>query len=154
MKLRNAQIKDALDCMSQLCGGTDTTGKVHLPLNRLPIVASLKAARTRKSLAEAWEICEEERHKLIDEYGVETGDGKRTIPPETDAWNSFWKAYSSLLEDESEINVEPITLEDLENGYYRDPESGHKDSLDISPVEIGVLIDTHIVLESKTNTGE
>ena len=136
MKLTNAQVKAALDCMGVLCGEN----------NRLPVVAALKADRTLRALSAAWEPCEAIRKQLVQDHGEDHEGGKRVMPGMA-GWPAFVEAYNEMAAQEADVAVEPITVADVEKGYSRDPETGKKDALDISPAHLGALVEIGIIEE-------
>jgi hypothetical protein len=134
MTLTNGAVKAALDAMQALCG----------PTNRLPVVASLRADRTLRALATAWEPCERVRMQLLRDHG-ETNGEQVSISPHMPGWPAFAEAYNEMGAEEVEVAVEPLKLSDIEQGYARDAETGKKEPLDISPAQLGALVELGLI---------
>ena len=134
MKLTNGQIQAAVEAMGELCG----------PLNRLPTLAALKAARTLRAMAHAWEPCDAVRRRLIEEHG-EAIPGGHQVRPGMPGWEAYVAAIAEMGAQEQEVAVEPVALADVEAGYSRDPETRRKGPLDVAPVRLGLLIELGLV---------
>ncbi|MCR4375330.1 MAG: hypothetical protein NUW22_10815 [Acidobacteria bacterium] len=141
MKLKNGDLKAGLDAMEALCTGA----------NRLPILAALRADRTYRRLREAWAPVAEKLNQLIldhgepqkDEKGADTG--QVSINPSMAGWAEYVAARADAFMAESEVNVETLTLADIEAGWSK--EDGKKGPLDIAPASIGHLIVLGIVVD-------
>ena len=136
--MTNAEIKAALECMTALCG----------PTNRLPTLAALKADRTLRALREAWAPVRAIQDGLIREHGKET-DGGHEINPKCEGWADYVREANALYADETEVALHPITLKDIEAGWSRDPETGKKDGLDISPAQLGALVELGCIVDAE-----
>jgi hypothetical protein len=130
MKLTNGAVQIATEAMTALCG----------PTNRLPVVAALKADRTLRALAAEAAIFEPRRNQYIQDHGAKTDDGWR-IEPGMDGWDGYVEMHGI----EVEVAVEPVKMADVEQGYARDPETGRKEALDISPAQLGALVALGII---------
>jgi hypothetical protein len=132
--MKNVEVKVALDCMAVLCG----------PLNRLPTLAALKADRTLRALRSAYEPVEAIRIKLVEEHGEKAGE--ETKVPDANL-PAFIAAYNELMGAETDVTIQPIRTADVQAGYSRDPATGKKDIIDISPAQLGVLVELGIITE-------
>jgi hypothetical protein len=132
--MKNGEIKVALDCMTVLCG----------PTNRLPTLAALKADRTLRALRSAFEPVEAVRVKLVEEHGEKEGNGYRVTEA---GWPGFAVAYNELMAAETDVTLHPITVADVGAGFSRDAD-GKKDALDISPAQLGALVELGCVTEA------
>lgn len=134
LTLRNADLKAAHDAMETLCTGT----------NRLPTLAALRADRTLRRLREAWAPIATIHQTLVKDNGEEK-DGMLRV---TDAnMPTFLTAWSEALSVETEVEVDTLTVADIEAGWSR--EDGKKGPLDISPADLGNLIVLGIIVEPK-----
>ena len=130
----NNELKAALDAMAEVCA----------PENRFPVVTSIRAYRNHKRLAEAWEPAEQVRNTLIQEYGEKVGDAgswRITDPDGLAAFAELMQANGVAVE------LEVLSLAEVEKGYVKDPATGTKEPLGISPSAIGVLMDLHVLTE-------
>ena len=133
----NGQIKNALDAITEVCA----------PENRFPIVTSIRAYRNHKRLAEAWESADQERSALIREHGVEK-DGTFHVLPDSDGYPAFVEGYTEIIQMNGQaLELEILSLAEIEKGYVRDPETGRKTDLGVSPGAIGVLMELNVVTE-------
>ena len=143
--LKNEDVQRALLAMARLVGGG----------NRLATLPGLRAARTRTTLAKAWEPVEERRLQLLKDHGKPARGGKAydfDTPEARKAWADGWK---EACEEERTLELEPLTLAEVGAGYYRDPETGQKEpGLDLSPEDLGILVELGLVQvmpETSTN---
>lgn len=72
----------------------------------LPARMSFRLARVMREMNDILKNLEEERSKLIKKYGQDNGDGNITVS-ETNK-DMFLEEFQSVLEDQVEINWEPI----------------------------------------------
>lgn len=135
MKLTNADVNAALAAMTQVCGGG----------NRLATLPALRAARIKAALAKAWEPCEEHRVQLCQDHGKLDESGTAYVFESAAARRAFEAGWQEVLGEQREIEVETLTLAEVEAGHYR-TEGGKKESgLDLSPDHLGVLVRVGIV---------
>ncbi len=133
----NGQVKNALDAMTEVCA----------PENRFPIVTSVRVYRNRRRLVEAWEPAEQVRNALIREHGVET-DGGFSVPANSEGYDAFIQGFTELVEmNGATVELEILSLAEIEKGYVKDPETGQKSSLGVSPAVIGLLMELELVTE-------
>ena len=133
MKLNNGAASTAMEDMAVLCG----------PNNRLPVVASLDADRGLRALVAEFKIFEPRRVQYIEDHGTKEGEGWK-IEPGSDGWDG----YVELMEAESGVDIKPLRMADIQAGYSRDPETGEKGLLDISPAQLGALVELGLIVET------
>lgn len=143
MTFRNGDLKAGLDAMEALCTGA----------NRLPILAALRADRTYRRLREAWAPIGEKLNQLILDHGEPVKDdkgadtGQVSVTPSMAGWAEYVSARAAAYVAETEVEVETLTVADIEAGWARDPETGKKGPLDIAPASIGHLIVLGIIVD-------
>lgn len=139
MKFTNADVIGALRVMTHLCGGG----------NRLETLPALRASRIRDALARAAEPVEELRMRLISDRGGQLNEAMgryEFTDPAADA--EVNRLYLEGLREERDLELEALTLQEVEAGHYRDPATGKKEKgLDLSPDQIGLLVRLGIVIE-------
>lgn len=133
MKLTNGQVQAGLDALTILCNDP----------NRLPTLAAVRAGRAVRKLREAAEPVEAVRVRLVEEHGEKTEDGMRV--PEKN-YPAFLPAYGELMAEEVDLDIQPITLKDVEAGWSKG-EDGMRVGLEISPTQLSVLVDVGLVVE-------
>ncbi len=80
---------------------------------KLPLKASYRLSKVLKQISSELGDLEQERQKLIRQYGeVDTEAGEISIKEEAKL-NQFRLEFSELLKEEVELNFEPIALDDL-----------------------------------------
>jgi len=136
LTLKNGDLKAALDALETLCTG----------VNRLPTLAALRASRTFRALGGAWATVDGLRNQLIKDHGEEK-DGTFSVAPGSPGMAAFMAAWIEALGAESEVEVETLTVADIEAGWSR--EDGKKGPLDISPAELGNLRAVGILVETQ-----
>ncbi len=77
----------------------------------LPIKVSFKMSKIIKAIDEELEIYNNKNNDLIRKYGEETEDGK--IKVSDDNRESYFKEYKELLDVDIEIQLDPISVNDL-----------------------------------------
>lgn len=135
--MTNGEIKQALDAITELCGSS----------NRLPVLDSIKATRMFTAFAAAWAPSEAERVKLVEEYGTKNADG--TLGVQGDDFAAFVKKYNTVLGGECDTpEFKPIPLASIEQGYSKNPETGKRDVLDISPASLMGLLSFGLITDN------
>lgn len=138
MKLSNGDVHGALLAMNHVCGGG----------NRLPTLPALRAFRIKGALAQAWEGVDEIRVQMCKDQGKMNEAGNAYVFETADAAEAFNAAWKEVCAEPRELELETLTLAEIEAGHFRHPETGKKEpGLDISPDQLGLLVRIGIVTE-------
>jgi hypothetical protein len=78
----------------------------------LPIKTAYKLSKIVKEVEKEFIVVDEMRNKLIKKLGIEK-DGSISVPKEKE--QEFYIEFTSLLNDETELNIEQINIDELEN---------------------------------------
>ena len=78
---------------------------------RLPVVTSYKLAQLAHKLGNQLEIINGVKDGLVTKWGI-SQDGKFSISQESPNWPNFARELTELLELETEMVIEPVTLPD------------------------------------------
>ena len=134
----NGQVFAALQAMADVC----------TPGNRYPVVTSVRAHRNQRKVAEAWADPEKVRLELIVEHGEKRPDGSIRVLSGMDGNAAFADAFNELCAMHGQaVELEILSLAEIEKGYTKDPNTGAKEELGIAPDSIGTLMDLGVVTE-------
>lgn len=78
--------------------------------NRLPAMTALRVARTKRAVAGAYAPVVEAQDALIRAHAPE---GKDRITKDDDSWEAFAEEFEKLMEDDTEVEFEPLSVEEL-----------------------------------------
>lgn len=62
------------------------------------------------------------RLQLVLKYGtVKDGDKKKSVSPEDENWAKFQEEFSKVLDMETEINIQPVSIQEFKDVKYLNP---------------------------------
>ena len=132
--MQNGDVKSGLDSLTELCG----------PANRIPVLDSIQAGRSHTSFSASWAAPEAERLKLVEEHGTQDDNGSVSVSG--DALAPFIEAYKTILAGDCDTpTFKPIPIASIEQGYSKDPETGQRLPLDVSPAALMTLIELGLI---------
>jgi hypothetical protein len=100
---------------------------IQLVNKQLPVRASFKLGKTVRLINTELSEYEKVRTDLVKKYGKETENGDFTVIKDTPEMKSFQEELSQILDEEIEIDIQPISLSDL--GEEITIESSHMSEL-------------------------
>jgi len=98
--------------LSEILNSKDSIGK--LLERELPIRISFRLTKLIKELDPELQIIEKHRIKLVEKYGKKNEENGNT-EVSGDSVADFSKEFNTLLEEELDIDYEPIPISSLEN---------------------------------------
>jgi hypothetical protein len=101
MKLRLLDIKNLEVPLSNLIN------------QRLPLKTSFKLSKVIKEISDNLQLVEEQRQKLIKEYGELNEEDQSITITDPEKLATFQNEYNEFLKDEIDLNYEPISIEEL-----------------------------------------
>ena len=132
--MQNGDVKSGLDALTELCG----------PSNRIPVLDSIQAGRSYTAFVASWAAPEKERLKLVEEHG--TADANGSVSVSGDGLGPFIEAYNTILAGECDTpSFKPIPIASIEQGFSKDPETGERFPLDVSPAALMTLIELGLI---------
>lgn len=99
MKVTNGEIRMAKEALPKL---------INL---RIPVSLSFKLARLANKVNRLYQDMEVVRLKLVNQHGTKAKDGNINIEGSSpEEQGKFWTEFVELLNQEVEVNIEPIKL--------------------------------------------
>lgn len=81
---------------------------------KFPVLTSYKLVKFAESINSAWNSIETVRLQLVDKHGDTDNDGNKQVPPKK--FDAFKKEFTVLLEADSEIDFEEISIPAVVDG--------------------------------------
>lgn len=99
--------------LGEILGAQDSLSK--LVNAELPIKVSYRLLKLLRSCSEELKTLEEARLRLVKKYAEEKKEGKEMMKVSKENQEKFRQEFGQLLEEEIEVDFDPILLDELGN---------------------------------------